>query len=287
MTGLLISACATGLAVTGTMPAWLTTDRIVVLCMPLATLAAIVVLNTLDKAGARKRKAAASAARPTPQWGIALLVDANEESGIIRPIVQAFGPALPSEITITVVVRDEDGVAEMSSERRFIDPQTTTDLVMGTLTLPDDVSMEKAAGWDWVVSVVHEGREIADRRGPVSASGLVNDEGELRTPDLEPLPDVPEPPPQMPDPVRHPGLTTGLAGAAIVLAIGGYLLTTLTPWLWLAAGPLFVVAGFLLVAAALMLYTTCPLCGCTTSVVGRTGLQRCDSCNGQFTSTSV
>jgi hypothetical protein len=286
MSVLPVSACVMCLAVTGTMVAWLTTERIVVLCIPLATVAAIVAVDALDRAGARKRKAAATA-RPAPQWAIALLVDADEESGIVRPIVQAFGPPLPSDITVLLAVSDEDSAVQMTSERHFVDPQTATDLVMGTLTLPDGVAMEEAAGWDWAVIVVHERREMARRCGPVSASDLVGDEGELRAPDLEAVPEVPESPPSVPDPVRHLRLTTGLAGTACGLAIGGYLLTTLTPWLWFAAGPLFVVTGFVIVAAALVLYTSCPLCGRSTTVVGRTGAQRCDTCGDQFTFTSV
>ena len=287
MSDLLLSAWATCLAVTGAMAAWLTSDRIVVLCIPLATLAAIVAMNTLDKAAARRSKAAALAAQPAPTWAISLLVDADEKSSIVRPIVQAFGPPLPSDITVYLAVSDEDGVAQMASERHFVDPQTETELVMGTLTLPDGVSMEKAARWEWAVIVVHERGELARRGGPVSASGLVNDEGELQAPDLEPLPDVPEPSPTAPDPVRRLRLTTGLAGAACGVAIGGYLLTTLTAWLWFAAGPLFVVAGFLLVAAALVLYTTCPLCGLPTTVLGRTGAQRCSVCGETFRLTPV
>ena len=287
MNGLLIAALATCAALTGALPAWLTTDPIVVLCIPLATCAAIVAMSALDKAAARRRKAAALAARPAPEWAISLLVDADEKSAVMRPIVQAFGPQLPSAITVSLTVADELGISRMTTEREFLDPQTKSDFVLGTLTLPDGVPIAAAALWDWAVVVRDEGRAIARRRGPLSASGLVNDEGELQAPDMEPVPDDAPPPAPAPIPVRHLRLTIGLAGVACGVTIGGYLLTTLTPWLWFAAVPLFAVASVLLVAAAWLLYAPCPLCGRPTTVMGRSGAQRCDACSGQFTLTPL
>lgn len=81
------------------------------------------------------------------------------------------------------------------------------------------------------------------------------------------------------------GWTIGFLCAADGIAIGGYLLTTLSAWLWFAAVPLLVLAAIVLVAAALVLYAPCPLCGRLTSVAGRTGAQRCDACGGAFTLT--
>ena len=285
MNGLLLSVFASCPALLGTLPAWLTTERIVMLCVPFATCAAIVVLNTLDKAAAGRREAAALAARPAREWAVSLLVDADEKSGVLRPVVQAFGPPLPSEITVSLAVADEFGTSRMTTERQFVDPQTQTDFVLGTLTLPDGAPIETAVLWDWVVVVLDEGRAIAHRRGPLSASGLVNDEGELQAPDMEPVPDDVTPPARAPVPVRHLRPTLGLAGAACGVTIGGYLLTTLTPWLWFVAVPLFAVASLSFVAATWLLYAPCPLCGRPTTVMGRSGAQRCDACGGQFTLT--
>ena len=92
-----------------------------------------------------------------------------------------------------------------------------------------------------------------------------------------------EPPAALPDTVRHLGLTIGLSASACGCAIGGYLLTTLSAWLWFAAVPLLLLAVILLVAAALLLHVTCPLCARPTTVVGRTGKQLCDACQGEFT----
>ena len=285
MEGLLISVFAGSAAIAAALPAWLTTERLVVVAIPLATFAVVVAFDAFDKRAARRVKAAALAAQPAPKWAIALLVDADETSGTLRPIVQVFCPLLPSDIVVDLRVGDEHGDVRLTTERRFLDPETKTNLVLGTLTLPGGVPIAKAALWDWTVVLSNDGHEIARRCGPLSASGLVNDEGELQAPDLEPLPEDVEPPTVTPAPVRRFRWTIGFLCAADGIAIGGYLLTTLAAWLWLAAVPLFLLAGFLLVAAGILLYTTCPLCGRPTTVVGRTRAQKCDACSRGFALT--
>ena len=86
----------------------LTPDRFVVLCIPLAATVAVVLLDRWDKAAARRAKAAALAARPEPEWAISLLVDADEKSGILRPVVQLLGPQLPADITVNLHVGDDE-----------------------------------------------------------------------------------------------------------------------------------------------------------------------------------
>ena len=157
----------------------------------------------------------------------------------------------------------------LTTERRFSEPATRTDLVLGTLAVPEGVSVERVALCDWTVVVSHDGREIARRCGPLAAAGRLNDEAELQAPDLEPVPDEVEPPPPL-GPVRSLRWTIGLASQQRHRA-GGYLLTTLSAWLWFAAVPLFLLAVILVVAAALLLHTPCPPCGRPTTVIGRTG----------------
>ncbi len=285
MDGLLISVSARCAAIAVALPAWLTTERLVVLAIPLATLAALLVMDALDRRGARRAKAAALAAQPGPRWAIALLVDADEPSGTLRPIVQVFGPRLASEILAELRVGDEHGEVRLTTARRFSEPVTKTDLVLGTLTLPDGAPVAEAALWDWTVVLSSGGHEIARRCGPLTACGLVNEEGELQAPDLEPMPEEAEPPSMPPAPARRLRWTIGFLCAADGIAIGGYLLSTLAAWLWLAAVPLFLLAGLLLVTAGLLLQATCPLCGRPTTVVWRTGTQACDACRGSFTLT--
>jgi hypothetical protein len=282
--GLLISVLAGCAAIAAALPAWLTAERLVVLAIPLATFVLVVVMNELDKRAARRVMAAVRAA-PAPKWAIALLVDADERSGILRPSVQVLGPQLSSDIIVDLRVGDEHGDVRLTTERRFSEPATESDLVLGTLTLPDCVPVAQAALWDWTVVLSNDGHEIGRRCGPLSASGLVNDEGELQAPDLEPVPAVVEPPTVTPAPVRRFRWTIGFLSASDGIAIGGYLLTTLAAWLWIAAVPLFLLAGLLLVAAGLLLRATCPLCGRPTTVIGRTRTQRCDACGGDFTLT--
>ena len=285
MDGLLIRVLAGYAALAATTSWWSRVEPLIVLAIPLAMATAIFVLDVRDKRGARRAKAAALAARPAPQWTIALLVDADEESRILRPIVQLLGPQLPADVAVDLQVGDERGDLRLASERGFSAPATGTDLVLGTLALPDSVPVARVALCDWTVVVTHDGREIARRRGPLAAAPHLNEEGELLAPDLEPEPDVVEPPPAIPAPVRHLRWTIGMSWLACSCAMGGYLLTTLSGWLWLAAVPLFLLAALLLVAAALVLYTPCPLCGRLTTVAGRTGTQRCDACSGAFSLT--
>jgi hypothetical protein len=247
--------------------------------------AAVVLLNQLDKREAHLLTAMSLAAQPAPQWAISLLVDADEKSRILRPIVQLLGPQLPPDITVELNVGNEDHGVRLTTERRFSKPATGTDLVLGTLAVPDGLSIARAASCDWAVVVSNDGHEIARHRGPLTAAPCLNDEAELRAPDLESEPEVVEPPPARPVPVRRLRWTIGLASAACVCAIGGYLLTTLSAWFWFAAVPLFLVAAILLAAAAYVLHASCPLCGRVTTVIGRTGVQHCDACRGQFTLT--
>jgi len=285
MEGLLPSVFAGCLATVAATPSWFTSTQLVVLAIPLAMVAAILLLDWWDRRAARRAKVASVAAQPKPQWAIALLVDADEKSGILRPIVQLLGPQLPSGISVDLHVNGEDGDVRLTTERRFSEPATRTDLVLGTLAVPDGVSVAEAALCDWTVVVSHDGHELTRRRGPLAAAPGLNDEAELQAPDLEREPEVVTPPPVTPDPVRSLRWTIGLSCTVSGIIIGGYLLTTLSAWLWFAAVPLFLLAGILLVAAALLLHTSCPLCGRPTTVFGRTGVQRCDACGGQFTLT--
>jgi hypothetical protein len=247
--------------------------------------AAVVLLDQLDGRAARRLKALSDATQPAPRWAISLLVDADEKSGILRPILQLFGPQLPSDISVELQVDDADDGVRLTTERRFSRPATGTDLVLGALTVPDRLSIDRIAHSPWTVKVSHDGQEIARHRGPLAAAPCLNDEAELQAPDLEPEPEAAVPPPAPPVPVRRLRWTIGLASATSACAIGGYLLTTLSPWLWFAAVPLFLVAAVLLTAAAYVLHASCPRCGRLTTVIGRTGAQRCDSCRGQFTLT--
>ena len=287
MDGPKLLVIATGAAAALVASTRLTPDRFVVLGLLLAAIVAVVLLDRWDRAAARRAQAAAIAARPGPEWAISLLVDADETSGILRPIVQLFGPKLPSDINVNLHVGDERGEVSLATERGFSEPATKTDLVLGELAIPDGLPFEKAVLCDWTVAVSHGGRQIACRSGPLTAAGRDNDEGELQAPDLEPVPEMEPPPPSTPDPVRSLRWTIGLSCAGGAIAIGGYLLTTLSAWLWIAAVPLLAVAGILVVAAALLLHTTCPLCGRPTTIVGRTGAQRCDSCHQSFTLAPV
>jgi hypothetical protein len=78
MNGLLMSVCARCAALTIALPAWLAAERLVVLAIPLATLAVVVVFDTLNRRAARRAAAAGRAAQPAPKWAISLLVDADE-----------------------------------------------------------------------------------------------------------------------------------------------------------------------------------------------------------------
>src|SRR5665648_1278598 len=114
MNGLLISALATCAALTGALPAWLTTDRIVVLCIPLATCAAIVAMSALDKAAAFRLRAAAlsSALMAT----IAAHVARGMQSTTIRSVVSQAGSA---PVSAAHVARAEMSRPFMLSTRRL------------------------------------------------------------------------------------------------------------------------------------------------------------------------
>jgi hypothetical protein len=123
-----------------------------------------------------------------PPWSLALLVDADEQSGVLRPTLRIGGPRTPLSATVLLEVLDKRGAPRLTMVRRFARPEAKMDLTLGTLALPDRISADEAAGWDWSL-VVHEGgEELARRRGPLASAGDLNGEAELEAPDLAPAP---------------------------------------------------------------------------------------------------
>ena len=130
---------------------------------------------------------------PTP-WTLSLLVDADEQSGVLRPTLRIGGPRTPICATVHLEVFDERGAPRLRTVRRFPCPEAEMDLTLGALALPNRVSVDKAAGWDWDVAV-HEGdEELVRRRGPLAGAGDLNGEAELEAPDLAPAPPAASPP---------------------------------------------------------------------------------------------
>ena len=83
-------------------------------------------------------------------------------------------------------------------------------------------------------------------------------------------------------PIRRRGWTVWLLTGGVWCILGGYFLTTVSAWYWLAAGPLFVVALGLMLAAAFMRQTRCPLCGKRSVVYDSHGSTTCGSCKGTY-----
>jgi hypothetical protein len=130
---------------------------------------------------------------PTP-WTLSLLVDADEQSGVLRLSLRIGGPRTPICATVHLEVFDERGESRLSTVRRFVRPEPQMDLNLGALTLPNRVSADEAACWDWDV-VLHEGdEELVRRRGPLAGAGDLNGEAELGAPDLVPAPPTVSPP---------------------------------------------------------------------------------------------
>ena len=73
---------------------------------------------------------------------------------------------------------------------------------------------------------------------------------------------------------------------AVVFAAAGYLLTTVSAWLWLVAVPLFWMSLGSLIRALTALIAhdvTCPYCSQQTPVMRRLGTKTCGSCKREFT----
>ena len=74
-----------------------------------------------------------------------------------------------------------------------------------------------------------------------------------------------------------------MVATAVICAVGGYYLTTLNAWLWLAAVPLFLLAFLLMLAWAFMRKTKCPHCSKLDWVSGKgPGTERCNSCKQEY-----
>jgi hypothetical protein len=126
---------------------------------------------------------------PEPEWKLSLLVDADDESGAVRPSVFVRGPRLPEDAvvhldaTIRLDVVDSRGCARLSDERAFRCAGLDVDVDLNTLTIPEDTCAGDAAGWDWNVVLRDARGDIARRRGPLFEAGRLNAEAELETPD--------------------------------------------------------------------------------------------------------
>ncbi|MBN1320569.1 MAG: hypothetical protein JXA87_07000 [Thermoleophilia bacterium] len=254
------------------------------------TLAGVLALSQWDKRVARRVQARSAAMQPAsepPQeWRVSLLVDANEDCGILRPIIQLVGPPLPSLVTVDLSVGKRSALPYLSTRRRFMDPTTSSDLVLGTLRVPEGLSVAKVAREHWTVTVSQESQEIAHHRGPLIPTPSLNAEAELCAPDLEPesrggyrlvrLPRTHE------APVRHLGNTIRLTVFACFLIVAGALTVMQLNWLCLPGAVVIGLGGVFALGASRSLYVDCPLCGQETVVMGRTAAQRCEACNGRF-----
>jgi hypothetical protein len=252
------------------------------ICIVPALVAAILLLDQLDRRAARRLKAKMGAPQRVGDWSISLLMDADEAAGVLCPTVQLQGPELTSAITVDLRSEREGGSPSLTTSRWFNKPAVGTDLVLGMIAVPVGVSVASAVQRTWTVVVGQDGRQIARRSTRLAAAECLNDEAEIQAPDLEPAPGPAVRPHATLVAVRHLRWTIGFTLAACSCAVGGYLLIMLSPWCWFAAVPLFLMAGTLLMPAALVRFTSCPQCRQTTSVVGRTGTHRCDSCGRQF-----
>ena len=129
-----------------------------------------------------------------PRWTLSLLVDADEESGLLRPSLRIGGPRTPICATVHLEVFDQRGDARLTTVRRFALPEAEMDLALGILALPEGVSADDAAGWDWDVMLREGDEELVRRRGPLAGAGDLNGEAELEAPDLEPAAPAVSPP---------------------------------------------------------------------------------------------
>lgn len=84
-------------------------------------------------------------------------------------------------------------------------------------------------------------------------------------------------------PAHRPAVTVISLCVALACGAGGYLLTTVSGWLWLVAVPLFLASISLLLNALVTRIVTCPYCSQSMSVRSRAGTKVCNSCNREFT----
>jgi hypothetical protein len=266
------------------MDTWVIILTISTVCPSLV--AVIVLLNAWDRRIARQLRRRPAALDPetesTEWWNIALLVDADATSGILRPTVQFLEPRLPPSITVGVHLNTRRGEPILGTARRFANPTAGTDLVMGSIYTPDDASFARATTGTWTVVFSHEGTEIARRSSRLVPAVALNAEAEIEAPDFE----IERKPDRLPRthlaPVRHLGETLACALAACIFMVVGDLAALSSLWLLPPAVVLIGVAGTFAYAASLKLFVTCPRCGHVTGVLGRRARQQCEICERPF-----
>jgi hypothetical protein len=185
-------------------------------------------------------------------------------------------------ITVGVHADTRRGEPILGTARCFANPTAGTDLVLGSIYVPDGASFARATHGTWTVAVSHEGREIARRRSRLIAAASLNAEAELEAPDLEVEQELIRLPRTRLTPVRHLGETLALGLAACVFVAVGDLAAMASLWLLPPALVLIGVGGAFGYAASLKLFVPCPVCGNVTGVFGRRARQQCEICEHPF-----
>lgn len=153
-----------------------------------ATAVALVVLAVLAaslEAGVRligrRRRRRRVRGRPVskPSRSLALLVDLDEASGLLRPSVQISGPPPVRAAFVRVELVEGQGTMRLTLGRSFPPGGAGTELPLPAFAPPPDLTPAEVLRWRWDVVLEDSGGELARWEEHPALAGGVNPEGEL------------------------------------------------------------------------------------------------------------
>ena len=119
---------------------------------------------------------------PPPSWSLTLLVEVDDDAGLLRPSVQLRGSSLPFGARLRLQVVDGSGLIRASSERSLPAWAIGAELALPAFTAPEGTTIEELLGWHWDLVLEDSRREHARWREHPAPAGALNAEAELDLP---------------------------------------------------------------------------------------------------------
>lgn len=113
---------------------------------------------------------------------LALLVDVDEEAGVLRPSVQVSGGPVPGGATVRIDLVDEWGTIRLIVGRDFPSRAPGTELPLPAFAPPPGADVGKVLRWRWDVVLLNEGGELGKWQEHPTPMGGVTAEAEIGMP---------------------------------------------------------------------------------------------------------
>jgi hypothetical protein len=131
----------------------------------------------------RRRRLPARTGRADPatphSWRMALLLEADDERGLLAPRVQLYGRPTPPSAVLTLEVVDGDGQVQHRQQRNLRGATWGTEQALIPFAPPDGATLADVVGWHWDVTVVDPNGLRGHWRERLRRAPALNVEAEL------------------------------------------------------------------------------------------------------------